>query len=98
VAATPTARAAVAEGVGGRAWLFVALSGLAGACSWWAYFGALRLGPAGPVAALDRLSLAFVVLGAAALLGESLGWRGWAGLGLVLCGTALIVMDGGAPA
>lgn len=93
VAFTPAARAAVAQGVGGRAWLFIALSGLAGAASWWAYFGALRFGPAGPVAALDRLSVAFVLLGAATLLGESVGWRGWLGLALVVGGSLLIVAD-----
>src|SRR5689334_17238957 len=35
---------------------WIALSGACGAASWLCYFWALRYGPAGPVAALDRLS------------------------------------------
>ncbi|MGE0158672.1 MAG: EamA family transporter [Gemmatimonadales bacterium] len=76
-----------------RAWLFIVLAGLAGAASWLAYFGALRIGPAAQVAALDRLSLVLVVVFAAAFLGERPGWRTWAGVALVVLGVALVAID-----
>lgn len=49
---------------------FIALSGIAGALSWLCYFFALKLGPASGVAALDRLSVAFVLIFAVLFLGE----------------------------
>src|SRR5687767_13194455 len=44
-----------------RALTFIALSGIAGALSWLAYFVALKTGPAPAVAPLDRLSVVFVL-------------------------------------
>lgn len=82
------------SGVGaftGRAWLLVALSGLAGAASWLAYFAALRLGPATTVAALDRLSVVFVIALSALFLGEALTWRAALG-GLLMTAGALIMV------
>jgi transporter family protein len=76
-----------------RAWLYVLAAGLCGAGSWIAYFAALKLGPAAPVAALDRLSLPIVFVLAVVMLGENAGWRGWSGLLLVVAGTYLIVLD-----
>ena len=76
-----------------HAWRFVLLAGLCGAGSWLSYFGALRLGPAGPVAALDRLSLALVFVLGVFALGERPGPLGWLGLLAVLTGTYLIVAD-----
>lgn len=43
-----------------RAWAFVLGAGVCGATSWRAYFAALKIAPAGPVSALDRLSLPLV--------------------------------------
>jgi transporter family protein len=77
----------------GSAWRFVLLAGLCGAGSWLAYFAALRLGPAGPVAGLDRLSLPLVFLLGVFALGEQPGRTGWLGLVLVVAGTYLIVAD-----
>lgn len=76
-----------------RAWTFVLLAGLCGAGSWLAYFAALRIAPAAPVSALDRLSLPIVFVIAIFALGERPGALGWAGLGLVVLGTYLIVAD-----
>ncbi len=76
-----------------RAWLFILLSGGAGALSWLAYFGALRTGPASGVAAIDRLSVAFVFVIAVLALGEQHSWRGWLGLVLLLGGVYLIAAD-----
>lgn len=48
------------EALTSRAWLFLALSGLATAVSWVAYFKALSLGSATPVTAIDTGSLVVV--------------------------------------
>lgn len=76
-----------------RAWTFIILAGLAGAISWLAYFAALRLGTAAQVAAIDRLSLAFVILFAALFLKEQYGVRAWLGVALTILGIALIASD-----
>jgi transporter family protein len=77
----------------GRAWLFIVLAGLSGAISWLAYFAALRLGLASRVAALDRLSVAFVFVLGVLILGERHTWRGWLGLLLLVGGVYLIAGD-----
>jgi transporter family protein len=74
----------------GYAWICILLAGLCGAGSWLAYFAALRLGLAGQVAAIDRLSLAFVFVLGWLFLGERYSWRGWLGLALVMVGIVLI--------
>lgn len=76
-----------------RAWVCVLGAGLCGAGSWLAYFAALKLADAGPVAALDRLSFPLIFVLGVVLLGEEAGWRGWVGLALALGGTYLIVWD-----
>jgi bacterial/archaeal transporter family protein len=76
-----------------RAWLFIALSALAGAISWLAYFAALRSGLASQVAAVDRLSVAFVFVLGVLVLGESHSWRGWLGLAVLVAGVFLIATD-----
>jgi transporter family protein len=80
-------------GIDARAWVFIVLAGLAGAVSWLAYFGALRIGAAAQVASIDRLSLAFVIVFAATFLGERYGWRGWVGIVLVVAGILLVASD-----
>jgi transporter family protein len=69
---------------------WIALSALCGAASWLAYFWALRLGPAGPVAALDRLSVAFALVFAALFLGERLTLGSIIGGALMVAGAILI--------
>ena len=76
-----------------RAWVFVIGAGVCGAASWLAYFAALKVANAGPVAALDRLSLPLILVLGVALLGENVGWRGWTGVALAVGGTYLIVLD-----
>ena len=76
-----------------RAWLFIVLAGLAGALSWLAYFAALKLGLASRVAALDRLSVAFVFVLGVLILGEKHSWRGWLGLALLVAGIYLVAAD-----
>jgi transporter family protein len=53
-----------------KALLFIILSGIAGALSWLCYFFALKIGPASSVAAIDRLSVVFVLALAVFFLGE----------------------------
>jgi bacterial/archaeal transporter family protein len=76
-----------------RAWLYIVLAGLAGATSWLAYFAALRFGVTSKVAAIDRLSVAFVFLLSILFLGETHSWRGWLGLFLLVGGVYLIAAD-----
>jgi transporter family protein len=73
-----------------KALTFIALSGLAGALSWLFYFIALKNGPATGVAALDRLSVVFVLVLAAVFLSESLTWKTGLG-GLLITGGALLM-------
>lgn len=69
---------------------FIALSGIAGATSWLFYFLSLKMGPAGAVAALDKLSIVFVVVLAGLFLGEGLTWKLVIGSFLVAGGAVLI--------
>lgn len=68
----------------------IALSGLAGAVSWFFYFLALKNGPATNVAALDRLSIVFVAILAFFILKENITIQTGAGLVLVIIGAILI--------
>ncbi len=70
---------------------FLVLSGCATGASWLCYFRALQLGPASLVSAVDKLSLALVLVLAAVFLKEHLSLRAAAGCGLILLGTALVV-------
>ena len=74
-----------------KAYLFIFLAGLAGATSWVFYFLALKFGPATSVAALDRLSVVFVILFAALFLGESLTLKSIAGGALIVAGAILLI-------
>jgi bacterial/archaeal transporter family protein len=69
---------------------YIVLTGFAGAASWVCYFFALRTGPAGPVAALDRLSVVFTLLLAAVFLAERLTGRVLLGGVLMVVGAVLI--------
>ena len=71
---------------------FIIFSGIAGALSWLFYFLALKHGPATGVAALDRLSVVFVVLLAAIFLGEALTLKSVTGLVFLVLGALLLVL------
>lgn len=75
-----------------KEWLLIVLSGIAGAISWLFYFYALKDGMAGKVAAIDRLSLVFVIILAAMFLGEKLGWQSAVGALLMVSGAILITI------
>lgn len=76
----------------GKEWIFITLAGVAGAMSWLFYFFALKNGPAGGVAALDRTSTIFVVLLAAIFLGEVFGWKQGVGVVLIALGAYLVTL------
>ena len=76
--------------LGGHAWLYLTLSGIATSVSWIAYFKALEIGSATPVTAIDKASLVVTWLLSVAFLGEALGWRTAAGVGLICVGAFLM--------
>lgn len=75
----------------GKAWLYILLSGLAGALSWVLYFIALKLGPASAVAVVDKFSVIFVILFAALFLSESLTLKAVFGIIFTVLGAVLII-------
>lgn len=78
--------------IGSKDFLWILLSGLAGAISWLFYFWALKLGPATKVATIDRLSLVMVAVFAAIFLGEKFSWFSALGILLVASGAYLITL------
>lgn len=78
--------------VGNQALTFIVLSGVAGALSWLFYFLAIKYGPVSGVAALDRLSVVFVIILAALFLGEALTLKSVLGMALLVGGAILLVI------
>lgn len=74
----------------GGEWIWIILAGLAGALSWIFYFYALQMGQATPVAAIDRLSLVFVLILAVIFLGEKFTWQSAIGAIFMVVGAILI--------
>jgi transporter family protein len=77
-------------GISRRSFVFIVLSGLAGAASWLCYFVALRDGPATGVAALDRLSVVIVFALAVVFLGDAFTPKAAIGAVLVVTGAILL--------
>lgn len=75
-----------------KTWLFLLLSGLATAASWICYFRALKLGPAGQVAPIDKLSVVLVAIFAFAFLGERYSPVNWVGIALIAGGAVLVAL------
>jgi len=71
-------------------WWLIVLAGIAGALSWLFYFFALKNGDATKVAALDRLSIVFVIILAAIFLSEGLTWKSLLGATCMAIGAILI--------
>jgi bacterial/archaeal transporter family protein len=71
---------------------FIILSGIAGALSWLCYFYALKKGPASGVAALDRLSVVFVLILSVIFLSQSLNIKTVAGAILITIGAILFAI------
>jgi len=75
-----------------RAFIFIVFSGIAGALSWFFYFSALKNGPTSMVAALDKLSVVFVLILAFLFLKEGLTWQAILGIILISIGAILMVI------
>lgn len=75
----------------GKPLLFIVLSGIAGAISWLAMFAALKVGPAPGVAALDRLSVVFVLVFSLLFLGTQFTWKALIGAFLIVLGAVLML-------
>jgi transporter family protein len=76
-----------------KAVAFLVLSGLATGASWVCYFRALKLGDAAKVAPVDKLSVILVAIFAAVFLHERPSLAGWAGIGLVGAGVAILSLN-----
>lgn len=72
--------------------LFIVLSGIAGALSWLFYFFAIKSGITSGVAALDRLSVVFVLVFAILFLGEKLTIYSALGALLITVGAILMTI------
>jgi transporter family protein len=90
--AVATARPLALGEIGSRTWLFLGLSGVATALSWLCYFRALQLGPASQVAPIDKLSVVFVLVFAAAFLREPLTAKSVIGAGLIVAGAIVLAL------
>ena len=71
---------------------FLVLSGLATGASWLCYFRALQLGNASQVAPVDKLSVVFVAVFGALLLGEQMSLLGWSGVALIAAGAVMVAV------
>lgn len=81
------------QSVSGKTWTFLVLSGLATGLSWICYFRALKLGPAGQVAPIDKLSVVLVAVIAFAFLGERYSALNWLGIALIGSGAVLVAIQ-----
>lgn len=77
-------------GIDQRSWLYLAASGVATGFSWLCYFRALSQAPASKVAPIDKLSVVFVILIAAPMLGEALSIKKIVG-GLLITAGAVVL-------
>lgn len=80
------------KSIDSKALLYITLSGIAGATSWLFYFYALRNGPAAGVAALDRLSVVFVILLSIIFLNQAITLKTILGAILLTIGAVLLVL------
>jgi bacterial/archaeal transporter family protein len=76
----------------GTAMKYIILSGIAGALSWIFYFIALKLGEASKVAPIDRLSVFFVMVFAAIMLGERISLVKGVGTLLIVLGAIIVAL------
>ena len=76
-----------------KTWTFLVLSGLATGFSWICYFRALKIGNAGQVAPIDKLSVVMVAIIAAIFLGEKMSLVNWIGVALIGVGAILVAVQ-----
>ena len=73
-----------------KSFLFLILSGLATGASWICYFRALKMGDAGRVVPIDKMSVVMVALFGVVFLGEKLAFQNWLGVLFIGVGAILI--------
>ncbi len=73
-------------------WLFIVISGAAGALSWIFFYHALATGPTVAVTVIDKLSIVFTAILAMLVLAEGVTFQGIIGLLLVVTGTILVAI------
>lgn len=73
-------------------WLFIILSGIAGAVSWLFYFLALKSGTASKVAVIDKTSIIFIILLSFLFLKETFHPINIFGILLLIVGTLFILI------
>lgn len=73
-----------------KQWIFVVLSGLAGALSWLFFYHALSVGPTVAVTVIDKLSLVLTAILAVLVLSEGITIQAGIGLILVSVGAVLV--------
>ncbi len=78
--------------ISSRTYVFLILSGFATGASWLCYFRALKLGNAGQVAPIDKLSVVLVAIFGVVFLGEKLSLVNWLGVALVGAGALLVAI------
>lgn len=81
-----------ATSLSSRTALFLVLSGLATGLSWLCYFRALQIGPTTPVAAIDKSSLALILVLSAIFLNEPLTWKSVTAVVLISLGTLVLLV------
>ncbi|MCE4047753.1 MULTISPECIES: EamA family transporter [Bacillaceae] len=72
--------------------MFIVLSGIAGATSWLFYFLALKTGKVTQVAPIDKLSVVLAALIAIIFLGEKISLLNGVGIGLITIGVILAAL------
>ena len=92
ILAASTGRLAEIEKFPPRTWLFIVLSGFAGAASWLCYFQALKVGEASKVAPIDRLSTLVTLALASLFLHEAVGWKVLVGAVLIVAGSIFVAL------
>ncbi|WP_035322657.1 EamA family transporter [Peribacillus kribbensis] len=75
-----------------KTFLFIILSGIAGATSWLFYFLALKTGKVSQVAPIDKLSVVLATIAAIAFFGEKLSLLNGIGVGLITVGVILTAL------
>lgn len=77
-------------GIGTKPLIALAISGVAGTCTWLFFFWSLKVGDASKVVPIDNLSILFAVVLAGVFLQEKIGWKGGVGAILMVAGAVLI--------
>jgi len=75
-----------------KAFMYIALTGFAGATSWIFYFLALKYGKVSQVAPVDKLSVVIASIATVIFLGEKISLMGGVGIGFIAKGVVLVAL------